>query len=126
MTRPLTDLMEAIAKINQANGWFATARPFSEDIALLHSEVSEAHEEWRDGHLPEERYYSAHGLRLSVAVDPVTGVPNKPEGIPSELADILVRVLDTCYRYGIDPDEVVAEKLTYNATRGLRHGGKVH
>ena len=33
-----------------AHGWWETARSFPEVAALLHSEVSEALEEWRDVH----------------------------------------------------------------------------
>ena len=29
------------------------------------------------------------------------------------------------HRYGIDIDEVLAEKLAHNEKRGYRHGGKV-
>ena len=32
-----------------AHGWWETARSFPEVAALIHSEVSEALEEWRDG-----------------------------------------------------------------------------
>ena len=32
-----------------AHGWWDTARSFPEVAALIHSEVSEALEEWRDG-----------------------------------------------------------------------------
>lgn len=118
----LNELAEQISAINHASGWFDIQRPFGDDIALIHSEVSEAYEEFRNGHQPDERYYSGAGL---TSADP-DGVPfPKPEGVPSELADIIVRVLDTAHRYGIDMDAVMAEKLAHNATRGYRHGGKV-
>lgn len=48
----------------------------------------------------------------------------KPEGVPSELADTIIRILDICGYYGIDIDEIVAEKMTYNETRSHRHGNK--
>lgn len=126
--RPLADLAERIAKVNHDNGWFDTDRPFGDDIALLHTEVSEAYEEYRKGHVPAERYYSYGNWgtddapTINLFDNTLSG---KPEGVPSELADVLIRVLDTAHRYGIDLDEVVEEKLAYNATRGYRHGGKV-
>lgn len=51
-------------------------------------------------------------------------VPNKPEGIPSELADTVIRIADMCGFYGIDLQEAVEQKMRYNRTRPHRHGGK--
>lgn len=48
----------------------------------------------------------------------------KPEGIPSELADIVIRVMDAAVEYGIDLEDEVTLKMAYNATRAHRHGGK--
>jgi hypothetical protein len=48
----------------------------------------------------------------------------KPEGIPSELADIIIRVFDAAVEYGIDIEDQVRMKMAYNATRQHRHGGK--
>jgi NTP pyrophosphatase (non-canonical NTP hydrolase) len=81
---------------------------FGDRIALVHSEASEALEEYRKhGHFEEytDRY----------AVD-------KPQGIPSELADIVIRVADMCGVYGIDLQGAIERKLAYNATRPYRHG----
>jgi NTP pyrophosphatase (non-canonical NTP hydrolase) len=50
--------------------------------------------------------------------------PPKPEGVPSELADVVIRALDAADAWGIDLGAVIEEKLAYNATRGHRHGGK--
>jgi NTP pyrophosphatase (non-canonical NTP hydrolase) len=48
----------------------------------------------------------------------------KPCGFPSELADIIIRVGDLAYRYGIDLEKAIEEKMKYNATRTFMHGGK--
>lgn len=119
MAGPLGQLADEIVRINKANGW-DDHRDFGVEVALIHSEVSEAFEEYRAGRGINERYY-----QTVVLDDGSTHQTGKPEGIPSELADVLIRVLDVAHRNGVDLDEVVAEKLAYNATRGFRHGGKV-
>jgi NTP pyrophosphatase (non-canonical NTP hydrolase) len=122
----LKEMTEAIAFVNDQNGWFDTDRPFGDDIALLHSEVSEAYEEYRKGRSVSLRYYQRKdGSMTMVPKDRSNSTLHKPEGVPSELADVLIRLLDTAHRYGIDLEGAVAEKLAYNATRGHRHGGKV-
>jgi NTP pyrophosphatase (non-canonical NTP hydrolase) len=78
-------------------------------IALVHSELSEALEEHRKGHKASETYYREDG---------------KPEGIPSELADVVIRLLDICGYLNIDLEAALIEKMTYNEKRPYRHGGK--
>lgn len=48
----------------------------------------------------------------------------KPEGIPTELADVIIRVLDYCGYAGIDIDAAISQKHEYNKSRPYRHGGK--
>lgn len=67
---------------------------------------------------------------LDVTPELVRNMPNmirhlKPEGIPSELADIIIRVLDICGTHGIDIASAIADKMAYNETRSYRHGGKL-
>jgi NTP pyrophosphatase (non-canonical NTP hydrolase) len=77
--------------------------------ALIGCEVAEAIEEIRDGHAPGETY---------------SGEGGKPEGYPTELADIIIRALDLAYMLGIDINTAVQNKLSFNAGRGEMHGGK--
>lgn len=49
----------------------------------------------------------------------------KPEGIGSELADIVIRVGDMAGALGIDLDAAVAGKMKWNRSRPYRHGGKL-
>ncbi len=48
----------------------------------------------------------------------------KPEGLPSELADIVIRVFDLAGALGLDLDTAIEEKMAFNATRSHRHGGR--
>lgn len=86
----------------------------AERIALMHSELSEALEELRSSRAPNETYYGELDFSLV----------KKPEGVPSELADVVIRVLDFCGANDIDLESIVIEKLNYNATRPAMHGGK--
>lgn len=76
-------------------------------LALITCEVSEAIEEIRKG----------DGLGVYY-----TGPDLKPEGFPTELADIVIRTLDLAELIGIDLSVVIDEKLEYNQTRDYLHG----
>ena len=76
-------------------------------LMLIVSEVAEAQDELRKGHTADYTYYQENG---------------KPEGVPSELADVVIRVLDFCYTEGIDLESIIEEKLAFNATRERLHG----
>lgn len=91
-------------------------------ISLMHSELSEAVEELRKGFEAGETYYE--GVTKTGTNLRSDGSPAKPEGVPSELADVVIRIMDFCYTEGIDLEQIIDEKLRYNATRGHRHGGK--
>jgi hypothetical protein len=87
-------------------------RSFGDIIALIHSELSEALEEYRNGHEYQEIYFNTDNIM-------------KPEGIPIELADAIIRILQFCANNGIDIGNAVAMKMEYNTTRPFKHGGKV-
>lgn len=49
----------------------------------------------------------------------------KPEGIGSEMADIVIRVCDSAGALGIDMEAELRAKLAFNRTRSHKHGGKL-
>ena len=46
------------------------------------------------------------------------------EGVATEMADCVIRILDWFGAKGIDPEKVIAEKHDYNTKRPYRHGKK--
>ena len=48
----------------------------------------------------------------------------KPCGIPSELADAVIRIADLAGALGIDLDRAIAEKMAFNEKRPYKHGKK--
>ncbi|MEV2911712.1 hypothetical protein ABNF65_24645, partial [Paenibacillus larvae] len=81
------ELVYVTHKNAKEKGWWDGRRSFGDLIALMHSELSEALEEHRDGRHYTEIYYEGNG---------------KPCGIPIELADTVIRIFDACGYYGID------------------------
>lgn len=119
------------------HGWWSDddggyqPRNMGEMIALMHSELSEALESHRnsepylwfkypDGIDPEYGRYQVQVYRSDT--DEV--VLGKPEGIATEFADCIIRILDTCMTLNIPVVEALLAKHAYNITRPYRHGGK--
>ena len=113
-----------------------TQRTFGDDIALVHSEASEALEAFRESGDPlaswetyEVQLIGGKIKNLSREQVELMGfttehLVGKPEGVGSELADVLIRVFDIAEHYGLDMDYEVQRKMDYNETRELKHGGK--
>lgn len=114
-------MVEKIHKTAVEHGWWEEERPFGEIVALIHSEISEAFEEYRNGHAPTEIYYPK---MPPIHPDGTVKSMAKPEGIPVELADCVIRIFDYCGRQGIDIEAAIIEKMEYNESRPYRHGGK--
>lgn len=110
----LRDLMHDIAVIK---GWWEPAKSVGEQIVMMHSELSEAIEEYR-----KPTSLKINEKMNAVYVDYSHSA--KPEGIPIELADLLIRLLDTCAFYHIDLLDALLMKAQFNLTREHRHGAK--
>jgi NTP pyrophosphatase (non-canonical NTP hydrolase) len=81
------------------HGWWDKKRPILELIALMHCELSEAAEAYRN--------------------------KEGDDRIVEEFADVLIRIFDLCGRRGWDLEKSVLSKMAFNKTRPYRHGGKL-
>lgn len=113
---------EEVFEVAAAHGWWDNCKKedsnvldlvkvekmIPEKLCLIHSEVSEALEDYRVG-------------RLDTSIEE----DGKIAGLPTELADIVIRVMDLCGALGIDLEAEIARKHAYNVTRSYRHGGKL-
>lgn len=129
-SKGLNDLRDEALQIATEHG-FKDAT-VGEDLMLIVSELAEALEDHRGGNEPDHLWY----------VDPTGGKhahphprkegggfdlnhPRKPCGIPSEMADVIIRVLHFSGKHGIDIEQAVREKMAYNETREFKHGKKL-
>ena len=93
-------------------GWHDTKLATGDFIANTHAELSDAFEEYRKVFPVIAVYYSGEKRE-------------KPEGVPIELADVIIRIADFCGLHGIDLEAAIENKMAYNKTRSYRHGGKI-
>ena len=143
--KTMTALAAIVGEVNVRNGWDTSRRMIADpdafdpewvsthkiaELGLIDTEVAEAIEEVRGNHPMNENRYPRQAYLASMPDNERDSYPEwphgpyKPEGVPSELADVIIRVLDLADAYGIDIGAAVVEKINYNATRSLRHGGK--
>lgn len=115
----LNDIQKLVHQTAVDLGWYVdpiTKEPIvhnvGERIALMHSELSEALEEWRKPKVPIDHIYYSNNTNGA-----------KPEGLGVELADCMIRILDFAESNNINLEELIMLKNEYNKTRGFRHGG---
>ena len=113
----INELVKVAFEDADINGWHddlpteAGARNnwIGNKMLLIVSEVIEAHDEIRNGQDLNRTLLDHKG---------------KPLGLPSELADVVIRVADLCGILNIDLETIIKHKLEYNRSRGYKHGGK--
>lgn len=119
MTHDFADFQQECFDIARRSGFhdtdIATGAPNWEHISnlelarrllLVICEVVEGFEELRNGAHPCEIYYKE----------------GKPEGLPIELADVVIRVFNLAQAHYIDMTKAINIKMEYNKTRPYLHG----
>lgn len=131
----LTEFAKEVHENAKAHGWWDEEHSFVEIVALCHSELSEALEEYRNRNpLIYYNCFIAKGRPcapesendcLNCKKEDVCNYRGKkPEGVAVELADCILRILDYCGKTEIDIEDIVKKKHEYNKTRPYKHGNK--
>lgn len=98
--KTITSLVKEAHKTAEEHGWWESGtRPFLELICLMHCELSEAAEAYRN--------------------------KEGDDRIVEELADVVIRIFDLCGSRGWNLEKSVLSKMAFNKTRPYRHGGKL-
>ena len=130
-------ITKELHQIATEHGWWDEPRSFGEIIALCHSELSEALEEYRNGkpllYCAEKdgdwcNGSGADGMSCEECyrIRAESGkLPHKPEGAAVEMIDCIIRILDWCGKENIDVEKILRIKIDYNKIRPYKHGGKV-
>ena len=123
----INDMMRLVNWNSIKHGWWdgfndKDALHILGKLALVHSEVSEAGECVRDGEMEDTLSHAP--LCKWVGYPDSEECTPKPEGLPSELADVIIRVLDLAGYLEIDMEKAITRKMDYNVTREHRHGGR--
>lgn len=84
-------------------GFYDEPRTFGDEIALAHTELSEAFEGFRHGNPPSDK------------------IPDF-SAVEEEYADLWIRIAETAYEHNFRVAEAVLAKMAYNRTRPYKHG----
>ena len=112
----LNSIAHAVHAMATEKGFHDAPVPVGNQCANLHGEVSELWEAYRESRLNVE---CDKGDKMREASVPVLTCAEE------ELADIVIRALDTAVELRVDIGRAVVAKMAFNATRSHRHGGKV-
>lgn len=116
MPKSLKDMETEVADYCRAKGWYDDEVSVPTALALLHEEVSEAGHAWRD--------WGFEDATAGTSKERPDGDSRaKPQGWGSELADVVIRVLDYSGRYGLDIPALMEHR---RSAYGLREDALVN
>lgn len=122
----LNEMAKEIHENAVAHGFYNPPPTFGNRIALMHSELSEALEEYRDGKpnvyfMKQDRMSAAYGdYDTDICTDMAVWKGEKPEGIATELADCVIRILDYSDSAGHDLNQY---PMDYNSILDVKEFG---
>jgi NTP pyrophosphatase (non-canonical NTP hydrolase) len=104
----ISEIQKSVHKNSKDKGFWDASSDIPTKLMLIVTEVAEAMEDYR-----KERMATIY-----------TGEDRKPEGFPTELADIVIRVMDLAEYLNIDLEGEIEDKARFNYLRPHMHGGK--
>lgn len=97
-------LAEEANQIAVSHGfWEGEGCTVGEKLNLMHDEISEAHDAYRNGNPPDNH------------------IPNF-SGLEAELADVIIRIMDFGVKNNLSIAGALIAKMEYNRTRPHKHG----
>lgn len=126
------ELNEYVTKCHQTakdKGFWDTKREFGTLLMLIVSELGEALEADRKGHISNYDLFWEDLNNISLTCP--LGVFNSDsferhikDGVIDEIADTFIRLFDLCGGLGINIEQAINLKMNYNSTREKLHGKK--
>lgn len=143
VSKSISEIQTEVHNLAKEKGWWDEPREDGTVLMLVVSELAEGLEELR-ANKPNEYYVANQDfianadnfennniaknsevcLLKALEMETATGILLKPEGLASELADAVIRIMDFAGYKGIDLEAMIIRKHEFNKSRAYKHGGK--